>query len=452
MGSALRYWCWVRLNTGGKRQVEEIPTARAFFQQQFPHFSDRDDIRDTAIQKQLVDLMRSQPTGEDSQIQLGAESCLRCFISHQIDQTCLELEKRFGEVGGFNQIDLLPFVLDDFEWFRRSRPKLNTNYESLADKILRKFNPERAQISTWTVRLVKSHPELNRFLWDCGVHLQSDWSILNNYHPKQLEHLLVEVYNYSWVAVQKASEILDSYQAVYFSDRLQQNRFRSRSRCQPPTPEQLNRILANLQEKGFTNYTPDDLLEKLIFMAELIRRSRQPSRESLCDDNYVSPSPDEAETQMQEFLQRYRQLLVTQLDQTILGVLNDRLSNLKKRKPPKDQNFLQALQLYCQGQSMSQIAGEVGLSKQYQVSRLLNLKPLREDIKQKLLVTLKEQVVELARCYTNPTQLGHLERALDEEIDRIMEEAERETMSSNCSRDSLFNRRLCHLIESDSQL
>ncbi|WP_413168098.1 CHASE2 domain-containing protein [Capilliphycus salinus ALCB114379] len=345
MGSALLYWCWVRLNTGGKRQVEEIPTAKAFFQQQFPHFSDRDDIPDTAIQKQLVNLMRSQFAEEDSQTRLGAESCLRCFISQQIDQTCLELERRFGEVGGFNRIDLLPFVLNDFEWFQHSRPKMNKNYESLADKILRTFNPERSQLNTWTARLVKSQPELNRFLWDCGVHLQSDWSILNNYHPKQLERLLVEVYNYSLVPAQKASELLDSYQAVYLSDRLQKNRSRSRSRCQLPTSEQLNRILANLEEKGITNYTPDELLEQFVSLAELIRRSRQPQREPLCDDNYVSPSPDEAETQTQEFLQRYRQLLVTQLDQTILQVLNDRLSYLKQLKPPKDGNFLQALQL-----------------------------------------------------------------------------------------------------------
>lgn len=448
MNSASRYWYWVRLNTGGQRQVEEIPTAKAFFQEQFPQLINSEEVPDTAIQGQLIDLITLPPT-EDSPTFQGAESCLRCFISQQIDRTCLELEQRFGEVGGFQQIDLLPFVLDDFKLLPSSQPQPDTNYESLADKILQTFNPKRSQLSTWTARLVKSHSELNRFLWECGVYLQSDWSILNNYHPKQLQRLLREFYNYNSKAAQEAAEILESYQTVYLSDRLQQNR--SRSRCQPPTLEQLNRILTHLVEKEITGYTADELLEQFVYLSELIRRSRQPQREPLCDDNSVSPPTDEVETQIQEFLQRYRQLLVTQLDQAILQVLNDRLSYLKKRKPPKDQNFLQALQLYCQSQPMSKIAREVGLNRQYQVSRLLNLKPLRQDIKQRLLITLKERVIELAHYYTNLTELGCLERALNEEIDKIMKEAERESLSSNCSRESLLNRRLCRLIESNSK-
>lgn len=447
MGSALRYWCWVRLNSGGKRQVEEIPTAKALFQQQFPQLMNS-EVPDGVIQRQLVHLMRSETTSEDSQTQLGAEFCLRCFISQQIEQTCSELARRFGEMGGFNQIDLLPFVLDDFELLPRSTPKTDTNYESLANKILRTFNPERGQLSTWTARLVKSHPELNRFLWDCGVHLQSDWSILNNYHPKQLERLLTEVYNYSSILAQKSGEILDSYQTVYLSDRLQKNR--SRSRCQPPSPEQLNRIIADLEEKGFNNYTPDDLLEELESLAEFIRRSRQPQREPLLD-NTPQETIDETEGEMGEFLQRYRQLLLTQLDQAILHVLNDRLSSFKKRKPPKDKIFIQALQLYCLSQPMSEIARKVGLQKQYQVTRLLQLITLRQDIQKRLLVILKEQVIQLARYYTNPTQLECLEQAVAAEIDRIVAEAERETMSFNCSRESLFNRRLCRLIESHYQ-
>ncbi|MDY7021576.1 MAG: hypothetical protein SWJ54_09465 [Cyanobacteriota bacterium] len=35
----------------------------------------------------------------------------------------------------------------------------------------------------------------------------------------------------------------------------------------------------------------------------------------------------------------------------------------------------------CQGQPMSKIAGRVGLQKQYQVVRLLQLKQLRQDIR-----------------------------------------------------------------------
>lgn len=100
---------------------------------------------------------------------------------------------------------------------------------------------------------------------------------------------------------------------------------------------------------------------------------------------------------------------------------------------------------------MSEIAGKVGLQKQYQVTRLLQLITLRQDIQKRLLVILKEQVIQLARYYTNLTQLERLEQAVAAEIDRIIAEAERETMSSNCSRESLFNRRLCRLIQSNYQ-
>ncbi|WP_413160015.1 hypothetical protein ACL6C3_16465 [Capilliphycus salinus ALCB114379] len=435
MGSALRYWCWVRLDGGGQRRVEEIPTAKAFFQQQFSRWMN-DDVPDAAIQRKLVDFI-----GSESQLQ--AELCLRCFISHQIDQTCLELARRFGEKGGFNQIDLLPFVLDDVKLLQGSNPQTETKYESLADKIIQKFNPEKGQLSTWTARLVKSHPELRKFLEDCGIYLETDWSILNNFYPQQLERLLTEFYNYSSTLALKAREILDSYQAVYLSDRLQQNRSRSRSRCQPPTPEQLKRILADLEEKGITNYTRNYLLEQLESLAELIRKSRQPKQEPIPDDNnYILPPPDESETEIQEFLQRYRQLLMTQLDQAIVQVLQDRLSYFQRRRPPKDKIFIQGLRLYCQGENMGEIAQKIGLNKQYEITRLLQLKRLRKDIQQRLLSTLKDQVVQLAGYYTDLISLERLEQAIAAEIDRMMEEAQRDTMNPNCSRDSLFYRRL----------
>ncbi len=427
MGSTLRYWCWVRLDGGGQRRVEEVPTAKAFFQQQFPEWIDQQDVPDAAIQRKLVALMASET-------QEQAELCLRCFISQQIDKTCLELAYRFGEKGGLNEFDLLPFVLDDVKLLQRSTPQTHTTYESLADKILRNFNPEKGQLSTWTARLVRSHGELQKFLEECGIYLESDWSLLNNYCPQQLERLLMEFYNYNSTLAHKAREILDSYQTVYLGDRLQKNR--SRSRCQPPTLEQLNRMIADLEEKEITGLTSDKLLEQLESIAELIRRSRHPQK------NIPLLPPDETDREMEECLQRYRQLLITKLDEAIVQVLQARLSYFQRRRPPKDKIFIQGLQLYCQGQTMTEIAREIGLKRQDNVTRLLQLKTLREDIQQRLLSTLKDQVIQLARYYNNLVQLEHLEQALAAEIDRLMEEAQRDTMTPNCSRDSLFFRRL----------
>ena len=96
---------------------------------------------------------------------------------------------------------------------------------------------------------------------------------------------------------------------------------------------------------------------------------------------------------------------------------------------------------------MSEIAREIGLKRQDNVTRLLQLKTLRKDIQQRLLSTLKDQVIQLAHYYHNLVKLERLEQALAAEIDRMMEEAQRDTMNPNCSRDSLFFHRLSRHLE-----
>jgi hypothetical protein len=41
-----------------------------------------------------------------------AEVCLRCFISNQIKEFCLELEQKFGKNHDFTSAELLPLVLE----------------------------------------------------------------------------------------------------------------------------------------------------------------------------------------------------------------------------------------------------------------------------------------------------------------------------------------------------
>ncbi|MGF1493768.1 MAG: hypothetical protein ACFBSC_15190 [Microcoleaceae cyanobacterium] len=451
MNAALRYWNWVRLNWMGQRQVEEVQQCRTFFRQQFSHLINKNQVQDPEAQRQLVGLMRPEsqvnPSGEISQ---SAEYCLRCFISHEIDAVCYRLAKRFGEMGGFAKTDLLAFVLDDFRLssLQNSQTEPRSDYLSLADKILQSFDPARSQLSTWTSRLVKSHTELTRFLWECGVHLGSDWAVLNNCHPKKLHRLLTATHNWALAKADRAAQVLDSYQTVYRGDRLDDNRSSSRSVCKPPSAEQLARILTDLNRKGIVGYRDDDLLEDLTAFAELIRRSRQPKQEPLQDDNHAQTGPDEVESEMQDFLYRYRQLLATQLDQALQQVLAERIKKLQKSRPPKDQAFLLALDLFCQGQPMKDIAQQVGLQKQYQVSRLLQLKSLRTDVQQRLLAGLRNDVAELASRYATNLEIETLEVALAAEIDQIMQDAKRENNSSNCSRSNLFTNYLYRHVSS----
>jgi hypothetical protein len=100
---------------------------------------------------------------------------------------------------------------------------------------------------------------------------------------------------------------------------------------------------------------------------------------------------------------------------------------------------------------MGEIAPQVNLQKQYQVSRLLELKPFRADVRQKMLVYLRDRCRELAANYINPTQLENLEQRLDaalqEEIDKVIGADEVQATTPNRSSNNLFARRLCRHLD-----
>ena len=91
MGSPSRYWRLVKLDTTGQRRVEEVADAKHFFQQQFVEFSGQFDIPDPFIQRQCIDLVRRVEKVSGDRTAHLAETCLRCFISNQIDDICQHL-------------------------------------------------------------------------------------------------------------------------------------------------------------------------------------------------------------------------------------------------------------------------------------------------------------------------------------------------------------------------
>lgn len=84
MGSVSNYWQLVRLDGTGQRRVEEMANARAFFQDRFVVVQ---PISDALIQRELQLLQESASSADRQQ----AEWCLRCFISQQIEQACVQL-------------------------------------------------------------------------------------------------------------------------------------------------------------------------------------------------------------------------------------------------------------------------------------------------------------------------------------------------------------------------
>jgi predicted RNase H-like nuclease len=467
MGSASnywRYWRLVRLDGMGQRRVEEVASARAFFQDRFAAVQ---SISDALIQRELQ-LLRESTNSADRQ---QAEWCLRCFISQQIEQVCVQLELKFGSQHGFSRHDLFPFVLDDSGGAAERFPKeqVATQYRSLSSEILQTFDANRAGLSTWVTRQVRHHRELRRFLQEHGVYLATDWGILNDSSPELLRTVLTEFYVLTVAEVTPAYHLLQAFHQVYRHDRLQQRqlgRLQGRAVCTAPSLEQLTRIACYLQEQGMSSsLSHENILAQLQTIASQLRQYRlhrfgkplpTQSLNQLETETIPAEIPDadsELDQEEENFLTFYREQMLTCLDQSLAKVTHDRFIYLQRKKAAAAEQFLTALELFhCQGQSMNEIAPQVKLQKQFQVTRLLKLKEFRANVRSRLLQLLLSSVRDQAKTYTDPTRLQKLnqqiETILEEHITVLIQQAESEAaVAKRFPLDSLFARRLCHHLD-----
>jgi len=449
MGIAWRYWRWVNLDPAQGRAVKTLAPARDYFHQQFGRCTEDEEVSDKACQIRLIQQRKDSPEPLSPRL---AEVCLRCFISCQIDWICNNLAQKFGDMGGFDHYDLLPLVLDDVGVADLVDGAIApTSYISLATRILQSFDPDKAQLSTWCRQMVVSHPELSAFLKESGIVLESDWSLLNNMGSAQLRRILLRN-EVSSQDVDQALALLESYQLIYRGDRLhQQQTKKTRGRCRPPTTEQLDRILADLQSKGYHTLRADAVLDRLQAIAQYIRQSRRPQTVSW-DQQVVEPVTDTTDDEENIFLQQYRQVYLKTLKEAIAQVVEQRVAYRQRKRKPDDQAFLLALRLFtCEKLSMGAIAAQVQLKEQYQVTRLLELKEFRADVRRSMLVLLRDRIRELAGDYIDPARLHRidvtLDAALEVEVDAMISAAEKEASTAHCSRKTLFTEVLCQHLD-----
>jgi len=473
MSAVSRYWRLIRIDAAGNRKAEEIALAKAFFLSRFPQFASGGNLPDAGVQRQLLSWFRSNLPETDISNQNLAEMCLRCLISNSIEQACIQLETNFGSNHGFTRYDLFPLVLTDVATSWKQKSALfqqgtlsSTTYTSLATEILQTFEPERSSLATWTTRLVKHHRELKAFLVEHGVYLISDWAILNDTTPKQLQRIFLEFHQLTEVEIEQAAILLESYHAVYRRDRLASRLAGNTGQCPIPTPEQLHQIAQAFQNKTQRLLKTQEIFRRLQDIAEQLRQYRihvqrgSPLTESLDDPNLHSIEPRIHtgenlifEAEQIDFLAFYRQQFIDCLDQALAKVTRDRLTSLQRKDFQQAQQFLMALHLFhCQGQSMGEIAPLIGLQAQYQVTRLLKLKDFRALVRQTMIETLLPCILEKAIAHTDPERLQALdqqvESALNEQISQLIQEVETEgTKSKNLPFKSLFAKRLCQQIK-----
>jgi len=450
------YWTLVKIDAAGNRQTQAISSAKIFFTEVFDTLNNS-NISNKDILLRLLDLY--QDTFVDKSI--NAQRCLLCFISWEIEKACLNLEKQFGFSGGFTCRDLLPYVLDD-----DGRLQAKSSYQCFSLEILQSFDIRQSSLSSWTNRKVKQHSGLNKFLLDCGIYLLSDWAILNDTQPKQLERILSQFHSLTVVEIEKNKWLLQSYHQVYRAQRLQQRQSGKTRKCQPPTAKQLQQISDKLNSfsGGKYCYSNDDLITQLQRLAEYLREYRihvrggSLAKESIdiADSNnydYVV-TDNEENNQTSEFLELYRPQFLECLDNALAVVTQSRVNKMQRRDAIKAKKFLTALELFhCQGLSMTEIAKRIEMKAQFQVTRLLKLKEFRADVTNELLTLLKFRVLQLAENYSSLERLQTLESqitiSLTEQINNLISEAEVEAAGAKSnSMNSRFASRLCQYLDS----
>lgn len=441
MGDISRYWKLVTINAAGQRTIKEISAAKAFIQQEFTTSAEDN------IQHQLLSLYTN------SHQQLLAGRCLLCFISWMIEQTCLHLEKMFGVHHGFSCNDLLQYVLDDDGSLEIG------SYQCFSQKILQSFDCKQGSLTTWVSMKVKHHHELNKFLLECGVYLVSNWAILNDTTPKQLERILREFHYLSDREIAEAQNLLLSYHTVYRTQRLRQRAQGIKGRCQPPTTQQLTEIAQNLKRAELKTETIIRKLEKLAEQLRSyrihIRRGSLPteSLNVIVNENIapLSEPSSSIEEQQIDFLRAYRAEFKTCLQKALVNIMEARIKQLKHQQKIAD--FLTALELFhCKNLSMTEIAVRLGLKAQYAVTRLLKLKEFRADIRRTMLVDLEKYLEKEVSNYVNAEYFKKTQEqiivTLDEQIAKLLEEAQNESYTgSNSYRRSLFARNLCKYLQ-----
>ncbi len=448
-----KYCEFVKLSNDGSPSREMVNAAEDYLHEQFPTLADDSDV---ALQRQFWHLMREQQASNSM-----AEICLRCYISHQIYQACVDLGAKFGRQHGFNYKALLPIVLGDEVLQNSQYQKKTGSYKSLATTILETYNPDKGLLNTWVSRYVKQHSELKDFLLQHGVFLVSDWALLNDTSLKELQRILAGMYHLATFEVQQACELLVSYHAVYRADRLQ---FLAGSTlpCQPPTGEQLSRIAEGLKTRIGKTFSNEGVLKQLQFVAAKLREYRiiarggaiktlsyhQEEVEPIFERQQVMSNNEDQEEN--EFIHLYQQQLIESLDQALAQVIEEFIIKVQRRRPSEVEAFIKGLELFhCRGESMTQIARQIGVEQQYKVTRLLKLNDLRADVRQRLLMILRSKVIDIAKQFIDIEQLQCLDQkideALDEQINKIIAQAESEARNPvrNQPLKSLFAHRLC---------
>ncbi|WP_228022068.1 hypothetical protein [Vasconcelosia minhoensis] len=431
----------MRVLTGpGQLTYRNFPDVQQWFEPRYADSLSAGTLDETDCQRSLWEM--AQSSREEASL---AQLSLRCWVSYQIEAACNQLARQFGEAYSFTQNDLWRLVMDD-------DGRTSSDYTPVTVKILNQYDPAQSGLRNWTYRLTKSNSDINAFLKEQGLYRISPWAILNDTKLPQLPKVLPHLSRGELTA---AGRLLNAYHQVYRRDRIANRQAGRGRRCEDPTDEQLRRI--NPNEPANVVFSQLSELAEQLRQYRIAARRGSPQTQSLDRlerDAYDREdlTADDGEQVQDEFLQQYRDNFVAALDASIQAIVQVYVDRYQKRRPPQGQIYCQALELFhCQGLSMAEIARQVGLSSQVQVTRLLQLRRLRAEVLVHWLNQLKQQTQAKALNHISPERLNaiaqQLDQVLTEETEAVMDAAQAEAqMPKNRTSNSLFARRLCYLL------
>jgi hypothetical protein len=389
------YWQLCRLSSEGRATVKEMPVARSYLEQLQLHQQD-----DRKLQGLL---MQELKTGSQE-----AALCLRCYVSHGIVRKVRHLVSEFGATYRFREADILPYVLTDGGELeiviealslRRALRFANAGgklFQPLAYRILESFKADReSSLNSWTTMLTQQDPGLRTLLKDeYGLLLMTNWALLNDTKETALQNILLKYHGFSKQERDRLALVLTAYREVYLADRMGLKR----TVCLPPTIEQLEKMLAKLQDlPGGAISDSHQILEVLEEIATHIRKHRL-GQHPMQADRLVHRDRGCTDVPLE---------MAGAIEQMLAQILFESLTKrIGKMRPEKCARFLQALRLlYVEGLTQKEIAAQMGLPRQDSVSKLLNFSKLRSGMECHMLTFLRSRIPSVETACQNPDRL-----------------------------------------------
>ena len=340
----------------------------------------------------------------------GPILCLRCRISNSIYWT---INKIYKDNQDSLKIDYLSsLVLDDdgspflrFKSHKKSN-KMIINWKLIKERpdlkkpltleILRTFDRNKSNLSTWTQRMVKGDANLRSYLRENNIQLLTKWPRIAGASKSKLEKSLI----FNGFSTSKIQELLKLHNSFLISYRESKKIYineKGRQRGWEPDIKFLN----NLNPSQNNQDNLDEIYDSIVEFDKKIKTFQE--KESFYQNNQKDDLYDP----------ELFKLVKKTLDEIGKNVIEDSI-NKDKKKWLKDKSREKCWRLYAKGLSQRDIAKEC-CHKQGWVSKLIKEKNLSEIIALNTLVHLSKLQI-ISNLKKSPSELDKTRENLRDQI------------------------------------